>query len=585
MSYKINDIYQGGISSFKPDYGDIFTGYHVSARQLGAPTKIDDVNQMNQVNMLLNQGIVPIEVGVLKPKDFESIPTEMFKEINRKAKLAGAKISVHAPIIEASGIGEQGYDEVSRHLAEKQLMSVVDRTAPMNEKGGMSITVHSSGLPGTQYTMTPKGKEKTRIVVVDRSTGKLTTAFKPEETYYPSREGEVEIETPEQQVEKINSSQWDNELSQLIHYKENADKIITQNLPLIPEETLKKLMQKKLKYSDLDPVQRQAFSHIKNAETYLSDAQKKATGLFDKAFKLAKTEDERKKLIEVSKEYNKVVKQNPTIQGHADGVQALIRDLSEIQPQLYEDVEDYALEHSAKTFGNVAFHAFEKYKDKAPVINIENFMGSESAFSMGDELSKLIKESRNKFVENAVKKGYSESEAKEHAEKTIGVTLDVGHLNVAKKHGFKDEDLLKEVAKISKDVKHVHLTDNFGSEDVHLIPGQGNVPTKEILKKLSDAGFKGTQVVEAAPGGVQLLGSKTFSKILEAMGSPVFANSQTPYWNQSLGLYQGYSGDFGHMLPQLNYETFGAGFSQLPKELGGQRQSSAGSRMSGRPME
>jgi len=39
------------------------------------------------------------------------------------------------------------------------------------------------------------------------------------------------------------------------------------------------------------------------------------------------------------------------------------------------------------------------------------------------------------------------------------------------------------------------------------------------------------------------------------------------------------------MLPQVNYETFGAGFSRLPAELGGQFPGAQGSRMSGRPME
>ena len=38
------------------------------------------------------------------------------------------------------------------------------------------------------------------------------------------------------------------------------------------------------------------------------------------------------------------------------------------------------------------------------------------------------------------------------------------------------------------------------------------------------------------------------------------------------------------MLPPVNYETFGAGFSNLPMDLGGQRPGGRG-RMSGRPME
>ena len=39
------------------------------------------------------------------------------------------------------------------------------------------------------------------------------------------------------------------------------------------------------------------------------------------------------------------------------------------------------------------------------------------------------------------------------------------------------------------------------------------------------------------------------------------------------------------MLPQTNYDLFGAGFSQLPAELGGQRPGGRGGRMSGNPME
>jgi hypothetical protein len=59
----------------------------------------------------------------------------------------------------------------------------------------------------------------------------------------------------------------------------------------------------------------------------------------------------------------------------------------------------------------------------------------------------------------------------------------------------------------------------------------------------------------------------------------------SPYWNQSLGYEQGYFGGYGAMLPQGNYDMAGAGFSQLPSELGGQRQGAQGGRMSGRGME
>ena len=48
---------------------------------------------------------------------------------------------------------------------------------------------------------------------------------------------------------------------------------------------------------------------------------------------------------------------------------------------------------------------------------------------------------------------------------------------------------------------------------------------------------------------------------------------------------KGYSSGFGMMLPDTHYQTFGAGFAQLPMELGGQRAGAQGSRFSGRGME
>ena len=65
-------------------------------------------------------------------------------------------------------------------------------------------------------------------------------------------------------------------------------------------------------------------------------------------------------------------------------------------------------------------------------------------------MNKLILESKRKFVEKATQKGYSKSNAKKQADKLIGMTLDVGHLNIGKKKEFKDKDLLKEVEEITK---------------------------------------------------------------------------------------------------------------------------------------
>ncbi|MEK6827612.1 MAG: hypothetical protein AABX99_03970, partial [Nanoarchaeota archaeon] len=76
-----------------------------------------------------------------------------------------------------------------------------------------------------------------------------------------------------------------------------------------------------------------------------------------------------------------------------------------------------------------------------------------------------------------------------------------------------------------------------------------------------------------------------FKETLKAFGSPIYSMQMAPYWNQSQGLQQDYFGGYGQMLPKTNYEMFGAGFSHLPSELGGQRPGAEGSRMSGKGME
>ncbi len=304
--------------------------------------------------------------------------------------------------------------------------------------------------------------------------------------------------------------------------------------------------------------------------------------MFNKAYQLG-TEEDKKKLIDVSKSYVKVLKQAKSQLDESIAIHKLLDNLKEVQPQIYAPIEEFAVDKSAKTFGNVAFHAFEKHKGKAPTINIENLFPC-MAYSHSAELEKLIQKSRQEFVNAAIKKGYSKSTAESQAEKMIGVTLDVGHLNIARKKGFTEKDILKEVEQIAKYVKHVHLTDNFGYSDSHLPPGMGNVPIKGILEKLEKVGYKGKKIVEAG-GFVQQFGTSPFPVALEAMGSPMFNYGGQTYWNQASGLHQGYSGGFGEMLPQINYETFGAGFSALPVELGGQRPGAKGSRMSGRPME
>lgn len=590
--YIIKPIYAGGYSSLSPGYGN-FAGYRMSISELGAPTKPDTANQLQQVNQLLNQGIIPIEVGTIKPEEFDQIPKQHFKEINRLAKLTGAKISVHAPIVgvEPSGITEQGFSETNRETIERQLSSVIEKAAELDENGKIPITIHSSGLPGTEYKMTPEGKKMERMIVIDKDSGKIVP-IQEDKVFYPGEDLDIQKTlNPTETLEKANKSMWENSLSNITYRKINADEYIERNLIQI-QHLLPDLDSGRVNIENLTPSEKRAYENYKTAKPYLEETHTQIKDLFSRAYEFG-NEGQRKKLVEISENFKKDLELNKEkgVIGLSNAMGVLISNLNkqELAPRIYVPIEEFAIEKSATTFANVALNTYDKFKDKSPTINIENLFPG-MAFSYGEDMKSLILESRKKFVENAIKPknqdglGMSRGDAEKQAEKMIGMTLDVGHLNIAKKKGFEDKDLLKEVEQISKFVKHVHLTDNFGFSDSHLPPGMGNVPIKEIMEKLDKAGFKGRKIVEAG-GFAQQFGISPFPYVLENVGPPMYSSGMGPYWNQAAGLQQDYSSGYGMMLPQTHFETFGAGFSQLPSELGGQKPGAKGSRVSGNPME
>ncbi|MFH1503145.1 MAG: sugar phosphate isomerase/epimerase [Candidatus Diapherotrites archaeon] len=606
--YSIENVYQGGYSSLDPNkaYSTQFLGYRIRPSELGAPTKPDTANQIQQAEQLLNQGIIPIEVGALSPEIFSQIPKQHFKELDRLSKLTGAKISVHAPIVEPSGMGEQGWTEIQRQIAERQLNDAIEKSHELNSNGSVPVTVHSSGIMGSEYAPDKeKGRKIAKLVVVERDSGKPVQIFEEETLHYPGgrvalkkeildkyERGAISEEqirgmmpekkyekisleqgrlyTPEMRLNSINHTQWEDSVSQLIFNKERADEILQENQIQI-QHLIGDLQKKNLKEEALTPAQKQVYNHIKNAEFYLEDTQQHIESLFNKAWKNTKGDEVSRDILKkASEKYGEELEASSTPMAQSNAMQNLLFNLKKANPKFLVSMEEFALDKSSQTFANVAFNAYNKFGEKGniPKINIEN-LPSGMAFSSMEDMKNLILESKHKFAQKLInEKGMGRELAQKKADEIIGMTLDVGHLNISKKQGFTDKDLLKEMEQISKYVKHVHLTDNFGFSDSHLPPGMGNVPFKEILEKLEKAGFKGNKIVEAG-GFVQHFQQSPYLPTLEAFGSPIYLDGPTPYWNQSLGFQQGYSSGLGMVLPSNNYQIWGAGISQLPVELGG----------------
>ncbi len=606
-NYTIENFYEPGYASFKPSEDSPYLGKQglIPANQLGLTTDPRVANQIAALSQSLNQGVSVMEIGTISPQVFETIPKQHFAEMRRKAKLAGAEVTLHAPIqgTDPAGFGERGYDESNRESVERQLKDVVEKAILLDEKGNMPITIHGSNAAGStfKYIMdkeTGKRKKVTdMLIAVDRETGQLIP-IKEEIKFYAQpkideKTGEVlnfsinKNHSPEEQLENHNSTKWLDSLQKVEFERENAEKLIKDVDPMVQMGILSNSL------TQQTPEIESAKQKIYFAEQHLQEASRVAQMEFSRAYKIAKEkgdEEQINNLNKISEEYAKnlsIVKGKkiplesslPFVQSQALG--KLIDGLRGIKtPEQFVPIEDFSIDKASETFSNVAIHAYEKKGERAPALSIENLY-QEMGFSQGKDLKNLVMKSREKFVEKLAKqKGISNSKAEQIASKLIGVTFDVGHLNISRKAGFNEKDLVKEAKEVSKFVNKVHLTDNFGFNDSHLPPGMGNVPFQALLEALGEKGAKAIKINEVG-GWFEHFKSSPFPQILEAYGSPIYSSGTGPYWSQAGGFQQSYMEGYGQMLPQINYQTFGAGFSQLPQNLGGQQGQQGGGRMGG----
>lgn len=209
--------------------------------------------------------------------------------------------------------------------------------------------------------------------------------------------------------------------------------------------------------------------------------------------------------------------------------------------------EKHLENHTAKEYAMAAMRAYERTKDpnNPVVLTLENIF-PERFGGHPQELKSLVKVARRKMVDYLTKekvfwtgtdgnaeerfgkgpydrkvnlpgpnpyyrKGMSKEEAGKIAERHIKATFDTGHANMWRKFYIHDQKksteenerdfnkwLLNQVEDLAKDgiIGNVHLTDNYGYQDDHLAPGQGNTPVKEVLKILKKYGYDKPLTVE-----------------------------------------------------------------------------------------
>ncbi len=78
--------------------------------------------------------------------------------------------------------------------------------------------------------------------------------------------------------------------------------------------------------------------------------------------------------------------------------------------------------------------------------------------------------------------------------KNLGVCLDSGHVNIG--GTVKPEDAIKKVGHL---LLTLHLHDNNGDGDFHLVPGRGNIDWRGVAKALRDVSYNGVLNLELTP--------------------------------------------------------------------------------------
>jgi hypothetical protein len=616
MAYE--SIYGGGKYGLDPGSDSMYIGTSLPAGSLGAPTSIQTANQLQEVSNLLNTGMKAVEVSALTPDVFDMIPKQHIKEIQRLSDINNIDISVHGPTLDPSGFTQQGWNEQNREQVERQLSDFVNRAHQLNPNKPMPITIHASMIPGSETMPTSllKGtgllseEEKskpyvqTQMIAVNQQTGELVP-LRREMKHVPGRP-EGYLRNPEEELNVANVSHWDNKLSNLIFYKERGDELIAKNYPLLAAELAernKKIMTakslEKAKEIDkdfqksLNESQKTALGNYQNAALYLENTHQTLNNLYNEAYKVA-DDPTKKQLKELSDQYAPHLdKRNPqayseALQGIITGMQDLTSGTMDMKTgktktiDIFKPVESFAKDKASQTFANVAFNAYKDFGEKAPIISVENPPYGQ-ALATGKDLKDMIVQSREKFADKLVKEGkMSESQANKIAENMIGATWDTSHISMMRKQGFGGKQLIEEAKAIAPVVKHVHLNDNLGMTHTDLPPGMGTAELGAVMKEFQKKGYKGKEIFEGG-NWFQHFKSSPTAVVMEGVGSPLYASmGPSPSWNRIYGTTGNYSSGYGAFLPDQHFSIYGAGFSGLPQELGGQV-GNRSSRLSGTP--
>ncbi len=477
-------------------------------------------------------------------------------ELIRLAKLNRINLSLHAPHYCPAGGQGNKISETARIKAvheNKQVLNFADQIGTSMKQKHVPVVVHSvEQIPGSPDI-------KNIMYVANRENGQIMPIEKERVSY------------PVEYFQKFGLKEGE-------HFSKTDQKGIFE---LYPEGKLKMINQEQLQNLKHQRANANYYKKMHEERLIRSGINLQRLESNTKGIKKEQLKKGREDIVEEIDMYLAHKEQEEKSRIQIDDMRKKYERGNELNILTPTDI--MAKEFSKKSFVELGIEAYNK--PSKPMIVIEQF-SPEHALGDPKKTAELVKDVRKELANKLVKqKGLSRSKARKEAENIIGMNLDLGHANLWKRYGKTDKDILKDIDAVYPLLKYVHITDNFGDYDAHLPVGWGNTPINQAMKKLKDKGWKGRPMLETFGTPQYGGGSFGFSQSLYGLGSPLVSGGAN--WEMAEGTYfeAGYAFTTGPILPDINFQTYGAGFSGLPYATGGQiGGGKPGEKFSGTPM-
>ena len=590
-----------------------------STKSLGLSTDYISVSthpfkeQLDELKAKIFSGVKSAELSFIATKSGsrsqgQSVPEHYTRdereELRQLAKVNDIELTTHSPANASSlsGFSERGFSPEVKKDNLNELKKSIEFAADVARGGPVTVHVWEYARPifeagetaGMPFKAYPKEEEKAPLYFVDKRTGRVEALDRNQEIPVPKGG----FENPKRD-EKTGFIQWDHK--KIFEFEKEAREKKEDAVKYIFDKVYKK----DLEFKDIEA--KEYFSQAKKIEKEHEFLKSVIKGLEEQAKTdpsaaryntitwMEKFESERRekltpregtpgyrefleKPLKYLKELEDRTKKSMDSTFQAADNRKLEIEETKRKVENIGSLKDYALKETADSLSDGAIYAYkqekEKKLEKPLIVSAENVF-PEYYGAQPKELKEIILKSREEFKKKLVenKLARNEEEADKISKERIKATFDIGHANIWRKYySGSDADfrkwILKEAEELQKQgiIGHVHINDNFGYEDVHVSPGQGNAPIKEFVDKITEHGFKGKMVIEA---GNQRQGEQgqVLTNAWKTLNSPIYrVDSMSHSWTEIEGSYFGRTGSPGYIVGDFAPSKDWTLWSEMPLE-------------------